>query len=127
MSALIVTVNDPRSSANLLAGRALEHLVFLELRAYIDYQDLDLPLTYWRSLSQLEVDFVIGESVAIDVKAKSRPTKRDLRGLAALAEELPLKRRIVVCSTQKPYREDDGTEMVPVEDFFRALWRGDIL
>jgi predicted AAA+ superfamily ATPase len=82
-----------------------------------------LPLTYWRSLSQLEVDFGIGESVAIEVKAKSRPTKKDLRGLAALAEELPLKRRIVVCSTQKPYREDDGTEMVPVED----LWRGDIL
>lgn len=69
----------------------------------------------------------IGESVAIEVKAKSRPTKRDLRGLAALTEELPLKRRVVVCSTQKAYREDDGTEMVPAEDFFRALWRGDIL
>jgi predicted AAA+ superfamily ATPase len=108
-------------------GRALEHLIFLELQAYIDYRDIDLPLTYWRSLSQLEVDFVIGESVAIEVKAKSRPTKRDLRGLTALAEELPLKRRIVVCSAQKPYREDDGTEIVPVEDFFRALWQGAIL
>jgi predicted AAA+ superfamily ATPase len=73
------------------------------------------------------VDFVIGESVAIEVKAKPRPTRKDLRGLAALAEELPLKRRIVVCSTSKPYREDDGTEIAPVEDFLRALWRGDIL
>ena len=108
-------------------GRALEHLIFLELRAYLDYRDIDLPLTYWRSLSQLEVDFVIGESVAIEVKAKPRPTKRDLRGLTALAEELPLKRRIVVCSAQKPYREDDGTEIIPIEDFFRALWQGDIL
>ncbi len=43
------------------------------------------------------------------------------------APELPLKRRIVVCSAQKPYREDDGTEIVPIEDFFRALWRGNIL
>lgn len=73
------------------------------------------------------MDFVIGESVAIEVKTKSRPTKKDLRGLTALAEELPLKRRIVVCSTQKPYREDDGTEIVPINDFFRALWQGDIL
>jgi predicted AAA+ superfamily ATPase len=73
------------------------------------------------------VDFVIGESLAIEVKAKSRPTKKDLRGLAALSEELPLKRRIVVCSAQKPYREDDGTEMLPVEDFLRALWRGEII
>jgi hypothetical protein len=38
-----------------------------------------------------------------------------------------LKRRIVVCSTQKSYREDDVTEMAPLEDFFRALWQGDIL
>jgi hypothetical protein len=34
---------------------------------------------------------------------------------------------IVVCTAQKSYREDDGTEMVPVEDFLRALWQGDIL
>jgi hypothetical protein len=65
--------------------------------------------------------------VVIEVKAKSRPIKKDPRGLAALAEELPLKRRIVVCSTQYPHREDDGTEMLPVEGFLRALWRGDIL
>ena len=40
----------------------------------------------YSSLSQLEVDFVIGENVAIEVKTKSRPTKKDLRGLAALAK-----------------------------------------
>ncbi len=30
-------------------GRALEHLVFLELRGYLDYRRLDHELTYWRS------------------------------------------------------------------------------
>jgi len=108
-------------------GRALEHLIFLELKAYVDYRDIDLPITYWRSLSQLEVDFVIGETVAIEVKAKSRPTAKDRKGLSALAEELPLKRRIVVCSVQKPYREDDGTEIFPIDHFLRALWQGDII
>src|SRR5207253_921868 len=30
-------------------GRALEHLIFLELRAYLDYSRKDIPLCYWRS------------------------------------------------------------------------------
>jgi hypothetical protein len=65
--------------------------------------------------------------VAIEIKARSRPLPKDLRGLSALAEELALKRRIVVCSAVKPYREDDGTEIMPIEYFLRALWQGEIL
>jgi uncharacterized protein len=117
---------DPAPGSEIY-GRALEHLIYLELKTYADYRDIDVSITYWRSLSQLEVDFVIDETVAIEVKAKSRPTPRDFRGLSALAEELPLKRRIVVCSAQKPYREDDGTEILPIEYFLRLLWQGDIL
>ena len=45
-------------------GRALEHLVFLELRSWIDYRGRDNPLTYWRSQSGFEVDFLIDERVA---------------------------------------------------------------
>ena len=40
--------------------------------------------------SQLEVDFVIGDEVAIEVKATERLRKNDLKGLRALADELPL-------------------------------------
>lgn len=72
------------------------------------------------------MDFIIAEIVAIEAKA-DRIQKKDLRGLAALAEVLPLKRRIVGFSTQKPYREDDGTDTLPVADFLRTLWRRDIL
>lgn len=56
-----------------------------------------VPLTYWRSRSQLEVDFVVGDAVAIEVKAKSLVSARDYRGLLALAEEVPLRRKLVVC------------------------------
>jgi len=42
-------------------GRALEHLVFLELRSLVDYHRLDHELAYWRSRSQFEVDFVVGD------------------------------------------------------------------
>jgi uncharacterized protein len=102
-------------------GRALEHLVFLEIRAKLDYSRSDLPLTYWRSSSGTEVDFLVGDSVAIEVKAKPRVTRRDTAGLRALAEELSLERRIVVC-TEPRLRVDEGVEFIPAEQFLDDLW-----
>ena len=108
-------------------GRALEHLVFLELRAWLDYRRRDNPLTYWRSRSQLEVDFVVGDAVAIEVKAKSRVSTRDYKGLLALAEEVPLRRKLVVCHEPRRRREDNGVEIVPVREFLSALWGDSII
>ena len=103
-------------------GRALEHLVFLELRAWLDYRRRDDPLTYWRSRSQLEVDFVVGDAVAIEVKAKSRVSARDYKGLLALAEEVPLRQKLVVCHEPRRRCEENGVEIVPVQEFLRRLW-----
>ena len=108
-------------------GRALEHLVFLEIRAWLDYRRRDDPLTYWRSRSQLEVDFVIGDAVAVEVKAKPRVSTRDYKGLLALAEEIPLRRKLVVCHEPRRRREDHGVEIVPVQEFMDALWAGEIV
>jgi hypothetical protein len=46
-----------------------------------------VPLTYWRTTSQIEVDFVIGDSVGVEVKARPFTSRRDYKGLLALAEE----------------------------------------
>jgi len=108
-------------------GRALEHLVFLELRAFLDYHRLDEELTFWRSQSQFEVDFVVGNRVGIEVKAGARIAPRDYKGLTALAEEVPLRRRIVVCGERRARRADDGTEVMPPAQFFKELWAGAIV
>jgi predicted AAA+ superfamily ATPase len=108
-------------------GRALEQLVFLELRAFLDYRRLDDELTYWRSQSRLEVDFLVGGRVAIEVKAKPRVSRQDYRGLLALGEEIDLKRKLVVCLEKLRRRSDDGVEMIPVVDFFQDLWTGQVL
>jgi len=108
-------------------GRALEHLIFLELRSFLDYHRLDHELTYWRSRSQLEVDFVLGDQVGIEVKAKSRVSARDYRGLAVLAEEIRLRRKIVVCNEKRRRRADDGIEILPLTVFLKDLWAGRIL
>lgn len=61
------------------------------MRAYIGYRarvKLNItPLSYWRSLSGLEVDFILMEKVAIETKTTCRHTARDLKGLKALKEE----------------------------------------
>lgn len=108
-------------------GRALEHLIFLELRSFLDYNGLDRELTFWRSRSQFEVDFVVGHTVGIEVKAKHRVSPRDHRGLGALAEEVKLKRKIVVCSETRRRLTDDGTEILPVPQFLQELWEGGLL
>ncbi|MGH9459669.1 MAG: ATP-binding protein [Vicinamibacteria bacterium] len=108
-------------------GRALEHLVFLELRSFLDYGRRDEPLTYWRSRSQFEVDFVVGNEIAIEVKGKSRVSPRDYRGLNALAEEVALARRIVVCHEPRRRVDESGVEIVPVGEFLQNLWNGDLV
>ena len=70
---------------------------------------------------------MIGDAVAVEVKASGRVSPRDCKGLTALAEEVPLSRRIVVCGERLPRTADDGTEMMRPEQFFEALWAGSII
>jgi predicted AAA+ superfamily ATPase len=101
--------------------------VFLELRAFLDYQRREEELSYWRSLSQFEVDFLLGDRIGIEVKGKDRVGPRDYRGLLALREDVALRRMIVVCSEKKRRRTDEGVEVLPVAEFFQDLWAGEIL
>jgi len=110
-----------------LFGKALEHLIFLELQAYIDYRSPLTPLNYWRTHSGLEVDFLVGEAVAIEVKASESIRDRDEKGLLMLKEEIALKERIIVCREPRMRRTDRGTLILPIEDFLQRLWDGEII
>ena len=103
-------------------GKALEHLMFLELRSYLDYRRLNDPLSYWRSRSQMEVDLVIGDQIGIEVKAAPRVSIRDYKGLLALSEEVSLKRKIVVCRERTRRKTDEGVEIIPIREFCQDLW-----
>jgi predicted AAA+ superfamily ATPase len=109
------------SPATPAFGKALEHLIFLELVAYRDYTLSDISIQYWRSQSQFEVDFVVNESLAIEVKASSRVSSRDLKGLKALHEDTPMRRRIVI-SGENARRTVDGVEVIHFDDFLTDLW-----
>ncbi len=104
-------------------GRSMEHQVFLELRAWLDYRRKSERLSFWRSQSRMEVDFVVGDSLAIEVKARERLAEGDLRGLRALAEEFPEMRKMVASGERWRRTTADGIEIIPINEFLEGLWR----
>jgi predicted AAA+ superfamily ATPase len=70
-----------------LYGASFEQFIGMEIRAYLDYRRIQEPLTFWRTTNGVEVDFLIGEKVAIEVKSTARATEKDEKGLRALQEE----------------------------------------
>ncbi len=103
-------------------GEAFESFVLQEIKGFCDYHLLDPP-RYWRSKSQFEVDFVVGE-LAVEVKAKKAVSHRDLRGLRALREENRLSHYVLV-SLEPMARRVDGIDILPWREFLTRLWRGE--
>ncbi len=85
-----------------LYGKSFEQFIGMEIRAFLSYKRIKLPLTYWRSTHGMEVDFLIGEHTAVEVKASKKVTQRDLKGLKALQEEDIFKHYYLV--SQDPVR-----------------------
>jgi predicted AAA+ superfamily ATPase len=103
-------------------GDAVEHLIFLELKAYLDYSASEAALTYWRSTTKFEVDFIVGDTIAVEVKAKSRVTDSDLKGLRTLKEEKIMKRYLCVSDESTARITEDGIEIIPIREFINMLW-----
>ncbi len=107
-------------------GEFFEHYIFMELKAYLDYRKPSSRLSYWRSLSGYEVDFVIDDEVAIEVKAAAIAQDKHLSGLKALREERKIRSFYLVCRESRP-RKLDGIDILPWREFLARLWEGDIL
>ncbi|MXZ55062.1 MAG: ATP-binding protein [Gammaproteobacteria bacterium] len=111
-----------RGFASLERGQAFETWFLHELRAWIDYNQRDETLHHWRSQTGFEVDVLLGEHTAIELKAKKWVTGADLKGLQALREEESFKNYLCVCLEERP-RQLDGIEILPYETFLDALWQ----
>ena len=73
------------------------------------------------------MDFIVGDALAVEVKAAGRVDDRDLRSLRALETEVSMRRRLVVSTEVMSRRTDDGIEILPVADFLRRLWAGELI
>ncbi|MBI5399269.1 ATP-binding protein [Candidatus Saganbacteria bacterium] len=108
-------------------GRAFEQFIFQELLAYSHYSGKNFDLAYWRTASQLEVDFILGDhEAAIEVKASKNVGPQHCHGLRAFDEEYKTKYSIVVSLDPRP-RLVDKLHILPWEDFLEKLWSGKII
>lgn len=104
-------------------GKAFEHFIFTELRSYLSYFGDLRPLTFWRSRSGDEVDFIIGDELAIEVKSTNLVNERQIRGLMRIGEEISFKDRLVV-SMDPIERKIHDIRVVPWAMFLDRLWSG---
>jgi predicted AAA+ superfamily ATPase len=104
-------------------GEAFETYLMHELASYSDYISGD-PISYWRSTTGFEVDFIIGDHTAVEVKAKESISQQDMKSLRALAEEKRLKRYLCVCLEPRA-RRVEGILVIPFKQFLEALWNGE--
>lgn len=110
-----------------LFGQAFEHFILMELIAYRSYSEQEYALSFWRTKSGLEVDFVLGDGeVAVEVKGTQSVTSRDLRPLRAFIDEYSPGKAIVV-SNESQARVVGNIEILPWREFLHKLWSGDII
>ena len=110
-----------------LYGKAFEHFIWMELRSYLSYRNKErLALCYWRTKHGQEVDFVIGNKLAIEVKATTSVTKRDFKGLRLLAEE-EVHEKFYLVSHDPIATRDGNFYAMPWTTFLDELWQDRLL
>jgi predicted AAA+ superfamily ATPase len=103
-----------------LYGKSFEHFIYMELMAFCHYYKVSMPLNFWRSTSQHEVDFLLGD-IAIEVKASMKVSKSHTKNLMALKEEGHHKTFLLV--SQDPVNREDGeVYYFHWEEFLKRLW-----
>ena len=107
-----------------IQGAALEGLVAQHLRAWIDSQQENYELAFWRTRSGLEVDFVIygaGGFWAIEVKNSMNISPKDLHGLEAFREEYP-EAHVLLLYRGKQRIIQKGILCLPCEEYLKHIY-----
>lgn len=115
-----------------LAGKCFEHFIFMELKGYLGVSRKRYDITYWRTKTGLEVDFILGKGkVAIEVKLSEQVHQQDLKGLIAFCEEHPQAKGIVISqdkrARQLTVNEKISLTILPWQSFLSQLWNDDII
>jgi predicted AAA+ superfamily ATPase len=116
----------PLDRTEEIEGAALEGLVAQHLRAWIAYSGTATQLSFWRTRSGVEVDFVVyGEDGfwALQVQNSADVRPRDLQALRTFLDDYPEATAVLL------YRGQDRLLIdriwcLPVEEFLRTLRPG---
>ncbi len=99
-------------------GAHFENLVLCDLLAWRDMHVPRVAVTYWRTATGHEVDFVLEhrrQLLGVEVKTGPNPAMKDVRGLRAFLEENPRSARggIVLHGGEDSYWLDERIMAVP--------------
>lgn len=109
-----------------LYGTSFEHFIALELRAYLSYRRLKLDLSYWRSVHGSEVDFIVGDKIAIEVKTTRNVHNKHTKTLRQLQEEKICSQYYLI-SHDKIDRISDDIHIIYWKHFLDKLWSDEIV
>ena len=113
----------PLDSDAEIDGPALETLVLQELRAVNDYHDYGYQISFWRTRSSLEVDFVLYGPrglLAIEIKRSTQIQPKDTRALREFKRDYPPAKCFVFYGGPSPVYMEDVT-VLPIEHALRNL------
>ena len=108
-------------------GQAFEHFVIQELIAYLGYTKSRERLSYWHTYSGSEVDAIIGNRIAIEIKSTDIVKPKHLRGLKAFADEYSGFERILVSFDPITRTTEDGIRLINIHDFLKKLWANELI
>ena len=113
--------SGPLDQPEEIQGQALEGLVAQHLRAWIDEQEDKYDLSFWRTRSGVEVDFVVYGPQgfwAIEVKNTDKINAKDLTGLKSFKQDYPEAKTIFLYRGQRSLMQEEIL-CLPVEEFLK--------
>ena len=116
---------DNQENGHLNLEKSFEHFILMELRAYKAYRNPEFDITYWRTSTGYEVDFILGEKqVVLEIKSGTKVHDIDLRSLKTLQEDGKVKHLLII--SQEKYPRDMGNiKIIPWKIFLEMLWAGE--
>lgn len=118
-----VRPKGPLDRPEEIHGAALEGLVAQHLKAWVDNQQTDYELTFWRTRGGSEVDFVLyGEKcfIAVEVKNGKDVSRDDLSSLKAFGADYPEAKLFFLYRGQRSLMQDK-IHCMPVQEFLQTI------
>ena len=121
----------------LWKGTALENMIYHELRVYNHTQNKNRQISFYRTGSGVEIDFVIetlkrqassyAHIICLEVKMAEKWDRRWERPMRSLSKsgQIHVDKMIGIYTGKRVYHFD-GIDVLPVEEFLKRLHRGDV-
>lgn len=108
-----------------LFGLAFESFIIQEIHALYSYKRVRKNIFFWRTTHQDEVDLIVDNDFAIEIKACHKATAKHYRSLKKIKDD-GFKGRLVLLSQDPIRRNHDEIELWFWEDFLNRLWAGQL-